>query len=118
MTDTAQRIYDVLRNRTGHTTTADLARELGLSSDRALRGQNGEHGILREAGDQIFAAKGRVLIRTMTPPGVLLTDDPELIMQARAQWFPIGAAIMEQCMDYEAKARILGYNEQGDNPTS
>lgn len=108
MSPTAERIFEIL-NGQDFMSTETLARGLGLASARSLRGKDGEAGLLRASGDEIFREKGLVLIRRMeAPSGVKLSDDPKEVSDAARQWMSFGTQILDQARDYDKKAMMLG----------
>lgn len=89
MTDTSEKIFELLRRAAEPIPRDELAKQLGLQSDRQLRSQQrGEEGILDRAAREIFETHGLVLLVGLggKRSGIWLSRDIENVRVVREKW--------------------------------
>ena len=107
MTSTAERIYEALHGK-GYVTASDLARMLGLASDRSLRGHGDYEGLLAQADDEIWREHGLTIITRMeNPPGIKLTGDVEEAKAAQEQWHAWGVKILKKAERMDVRIQMM-----------
>lgn len=104
MTPLSAQIFQLLEHEQEYIPVDVLGKAL-QKTDRQLRGQNGESGILDTASREIFEEHGLLLVTSMRrPSGVRLTKDPEEIEKALGQWKKWFWPIKEHKIDHYERA--------------
>ena len=103
-----QEVYNILQRQCEFISTKELAWQLRMKSDRALRGHGKEIGLLDAASRWIFEKHGKVIVSRMSSPsGVRLSNEPEEIRLAIEQWESFHWHVAERVKHYKKAVELI-----------